>query len=65
MPLNIRGQGIAWDRLSKGILYGMIRATSEEEAAGISKKVVCSSRTPKLRSRKSVPIGRGDLASDS
>lgn len=40
IPLNIRGQGIAWDRYDCGILYGIIRATNEEEDAGISNKAV-------------------------
>ncbi len=40
IPLNIRGQGIAWDRHEKDILYGIIRATDEEEAAGMTNKVV-------------------------
>ena len=40
IPANIRGQGIAWDRSSPGILYGIIRATDAEEAQGITHKVV-------------------------
>lgn len=40
IPLNVRGQGIAWDRHEKTVLYGIIRATSEEEAQGISNRVV-------------------------
>lgn len=40
IPLNIRGQGIAWDRYDRGVLYGIIRATGDEEDAGISNKVV-------------------------
>jgi hypothetical protein len=40
IPLNIRGQGIAWDRSDPGILYGIIRATDEEEAEGIGNSVV-------------------------
>lgn len=40
IPLNIRGQGIAWDRYDKGILYGIIRATDEEEEQSIANKVV-------------------------
>lgn len=39
LPMNIRGQGIAWDRSDRGIIYGIIRATDEEEAAGVSNKV--------------------------
>jgi hypothetical protein len=40
IPLNIRGQGIAWDPSEASILYGIIRATDEEEEQGISNKVV-------------------------
>jgi hypothetical protein len=36
---NIRGQGIAWDRSERGVLYGIIRATGKERAAGIGNKV--------------------------
>jgi hypothetical protein len=39
IPLNIRGQGIAWDRSNPGVLYGIIRATDEEEEKGITHKV--------------------------
>lgn len=37
---NIRGQGIAWDRSRRGVLYGIIRAITQEEAQGITNKVV-------------------------
>jgi hypothetical protein len=40
IPLNIRGQGIAWDRHQKNVLYGIIRATDEEEDLGITNRVV-------------------------
>jgi hypothetical protein len=40
IPANIRGQGIAWDHANPGVLYGIIRATSAEVAAGITHKVV-------------------------
>lgn len=40
IPLDIRGQGIAWDRHDRTVLYGIIRATNEEEQQGISNKVV-------------------------
>ena len=40
IPANIRGQGIAWDHSNPGVLYGIIRATSAEIAAGGSHKVV-------------------------
>jgi hypothetical protein len=39
IPMNIRGQGIAWDRTSPGVIYGIIRATAKERAAGSSHKV--------------------------
>ncbi len=32
--MNIRGQGIAWDRSDRGVIYGIIRATAKEKAAG-------------------------------
>jgi hypothetical protein len=40
IPLNIRGQGIAWDHSEPGILYGIIRATDEEEELGLTNRVV-------------------------
>jgi hypothetical protein len=39
IPANIRGQGIAWDRSERGVLYGIIRATGAERKAGVSNKV--------------------------
>jgi hypothetical protein len=39
IPMNIRGQGIAWDRSARGVIYGIIRATAIERAAGGSHKV--------------------------
>jgi hypothetical protein len=39
IPMNIRGQGIAWDRSDRGVLYGIIRATPQEKAAGGNHKV--------------------------
>ena len=39
IPMNIRGQGIAWDRSDPGIIYGIIRATAQEKAAGGQHKV--------------------------
>ncbi len=39
-PLNIRGQGIAWDRHEVNVLYGIIRATDQEINQGASNKVV-------------------------
>ena len=39
IPMNIRGQGIAWDRSDRGVIYGIIRATDKEKAAGKSHKV--------------------------
>jgi hypothetical protein len=40
LPLNIRGQGIAWDRHQGNVLYGIIRATGAEKRQGITHKVV-------------------------
>ena len=39
IPMNIRGQGIAWDRSDRGVIYGIIRATNKEKAAGGNHKV--------------------------
>ncbi len=39
IPMNIRGQGIAWDRSKPGVIYGIIRATAKEREAGGSHKV--------------------------
>ena len=39
IPMNIRGQGIAWDRTDRGVIYGIIRATAKEKAAGGAHKV--------------------------
>ena len=39
LPMNIRGQGIAWDRSERNVIYGIIRATAAERAAGGSHKV--------------------------
>ena len=39
MPMNIRGQGIAWDRSQSGTIYGIIRATAKERIAGGSHRV--------------------------
>lgn len=39
IPMNIRGQGIAWDRSQPGVIYGIIRATAKEKAEGGSHKV--------------------------
>lgn len=39
IPMNIRGQGIAWDRSDRGAIYGIVRATSKEKAAGATHKV--------------------------
>jgi hypothetical protein len=42
IPLNIRGQGIAWDRSQPGVVYGIIRATERERAAGTGNRVTVS-----------------------
>jgi hypothetical protein len=39
IPMNIRGQGIAWDRSDRGVIYGIIRATAAERKAGGTHKV--------------------------
>jgi hypothetical protein len=39
IPANIRGQGIAWDRSERGVLYGIVRATAAERKAGVNNKV--------------------------
>ena len=39
IPMNIRGQGIAWDRSESGTIYGIIRATAAEKKAGVQHKV--------------------------
>jgi len=42
VPLNIRGQGIAWDRSEPGVICGIIRATALERAAGTGNRVTVS-----------------------
>jgi hypothetical protein len=42
VPLTIRGQGIAWDRSEPGVIYGIVRATAVERAAGVGHKVTVS-----------------------
>ena len=37
--MNVRGQGIAWDRSQSGTIYGIIRATAKERLAGGSHRV--------------------------
>jgi len=39
IQMNVRGQGIAWDRSDPGVIYGIVRATGAERAAGGSHKV--------------------------
>jgi len=39
IPMNIRGQGIAWDKSQPGVIYGIIRATKQEKEAGGQHKV--------------------------
>lgn len=34
IPMNIRGQGIAWDRCDRGVIYGIIRASAKERVSG-------------------------------
>jgi hypothetical protein len=40
IPMNVRGQGIAWDRSDPGVIYGVIRATAQERRAGDTNAVV-------------------------
>ena len=42
VPLTIRGQGIAWDRSQPGVIYGILRATALERAAGVGNRVTVS-----------------------
>jgi hypothetical protein len=42
VPLNIRGQGIAWDRSQRGVIYGILRATAREHTAGLGHRVTVS-----------------------
>ena len=39
IEMNVRGQGIAWDRTDPGVIYGIVRATGAERAAGTGHKV--------------------------
>jgi hypothetical protein len=39
IPMNIRGQGIAWDRSDRGVIFGIVRASAKEKAAGGTHKV--------------------------
>ena len=39
IQMNVRGQGIAWDRSDPGVIYGIVRATGAERAAGTVHKV--------------------------
>jgi hypothetical protein len=47
LPMNIRGQGIAWDRSDRGVIYGIVRATKDEKAAGGNHKVTVFRLTDK------------------
>ena len=42
IPLNIHGQGIAWDRSQPGTIYGTLRATKKEIETGGAHKVSVS-----------------------
>ena len=46
VPLNIRGQGIAWDRSQPGVIYGIIRATALERADRAPGDGVADDRDP-------------------
>ena len=47
IPMNIRGQGFAWDWSKKDEVYGIIRATAEEKKAGKQHKVTVFKFTDK------------------
>ncbi len=47
IPMNVRGQGIAWDRSQPGTIYGIVRATAAERAAGGGHKVTVFKLTEK------------------
>jgi hypothetical protein len=47
IPMNIRGQGIAWDKSRPGVIYGIVRATPAEKAAGGQHKVTVFKLTDK------------------
>jgi hypothetical protein len=47
IPMNVRGQGIAWDRSQPGVIYGIVRATAKERAAGGTHKVTVFRLTEK------------------
>jgi hypothetical protein len=47
IPMNIRGQGIAWDRSQPGVIYGIIRATPAEKAPGGQHRVTVFKLTEK------------------
>jgi hypothetical protein len=42
VAMNIRGQGIAWDRSEPGVVYGIVYASQKERAAGARPKVTVS-----------------------
>jgi hypothetical protein len=46
IPMNIRGQGVAWDRANPGTIAGIIRATKAERDAGGKHKVTIFKFTP-------------------
>ena len=47
IPMNVRGQGIAWDRSQPGTIYGIVRATAKERAEGSGHKVTVFKLTEK------------------
>lgn len=47
IPMNIRGQGIAWNRSQPGVIYGIIRATAQERKAGDHHRVTVFRLTEK------------------
>jgi len=47
VPISIRGQGIAWDRSQPRVIYGILRATARERAAGTGNRVTVSRMSEK------------------
>jgi hypothetical protein len=57
-PLEIRGQGIAWDRSQPGMLYGVVRATRSELTQGVrANRVVVFELVPAVGAPDASPPG--------
>ncbi len=46
LPMDVRGQGVAWDRSDPGVIFGVVRATPAERVAGVPNKVVAFRLAP-------------------